>query len=100
MLTLLLDDFVTWLCESERTVVGRAGAWCSSPLARYLFERTGRLYCVDDSTYGLAVSDVSWALPQWARRFSALLECRSGSEMTGSEAFDVLVSLWMPCERA
>jgi hypothetical protein len=96
MVTFDLDDFVAWLVLHEHETVGRAGlTFCLSPLSAYLQERTGRLYRFDGTTYGLASSSVSWALPRWAYRFYCLLERQSVQvSLTGAQAFDLLASIF------
>lgn len=90
---LLLDmlDFGAWLCEREAVIVGQAGTWFHSPLSLYLQDRTGHLYGIDGSVYGLAAgSERCWELPCWAKRFYALLERQSTALLTGRDAFEVL----------
>lgn len=90
---LLFDmlDFCAWLCEREGVIVGQAGTWFASPLSLYLQDRTGHLYGVDGSHYGLAAGlDQCWELPGWAKRFYALLERQRATLLTGRDAFEVL----------
>ncbi len=106
-----VDAFCSWLCSHEHEVVGYAGKWFDTPLARWLSEMTGYLYGIDDKLYGRATSDSRcWhLLPCWAEVFSVWLESYSYRALTGDEALDVLAQVelvfssvggWKSCRAA
>lgn len=92
MITIDVDVFCSWLCEHEHDVVGEPGIWFHTPLALWLSEVTGRVYGVDNGTYGPPSWDVCrWLpLPRWAVLFTNKIEQSIGRAVIGAEALEVL----------
>lgn len=89
------DDFADWLLSHALERVGQRGRCFDHPLARWLSERQGRVIGIDSAagSYGPALcSPRRWQpLPRWAVRFAALVECPHFREISGEEAFALLV---------
>ena len=87
-----LDVFCSWLCEHEHDVVGEPGIWFHTPLALWLSEVTGRVYGVENGTYGRPSWELCrWLpLPQWAVLFTNRIEQSISRAVNGAEALEVL----------
>ena len=93
--TVDLEAFVAWLCSHEHDCVGYLGTWYHSPLARWLFERTGHVFGADGKRYGCALSDYRcWLLlPRWAEAFTLLVESSPYLPVTGIETLLILAQI-------
>lgn len=92
---LRLDDFCSWLCERELQVVGAPGTWFDDPLSQWISSLAGRLYGVDCSRYGLAVSDFQYwrVLPFWAQRLVAKMDLFRLRPLTGHDVLLLLADV-------
>jgi hypothetical protein len=97
-----MEAFAEWLANHEQEVVGYTGRIFDSPLARWLSDRAGRLYGIDEGRYGWAlVDDCYWRpLPRWAQLFSHWLEASPVPEqVTGRQAFSHLAMVELALSR-
>jgi hypothetical protein len=94
-LPLAIEPFVDWLCIHEHEVIGTPGTYFNAPLSHYLQEIYGHVYGVQECKYGRAcLSETQWSwLPSWAQAFVARAERSAFREMTGEQAFNILVEI-------
>lgn len=90
------DDFCTWLCEQESSIVGRPGIGYNDPLSEWLSCRLHCVYGVDGKRYGPARLDPhSWRfLPDWCQQFLVFTErYMFACPLTGAQAFNALAEI-------
>lgn len=91
-----IDEFFNWLAShSDGDIVGLPGRSFHSPLAQFLYWKSGQVVGEDGRKYGRASAPVHlWLdMPQWAQRFSSLSERMLGRALSAYEAVCLLIEV-------